>query len=86
VHLQFTVPDLEARRLIAAQGAGDAALLAYLAAHLEVGQLACVSLVLTIVFLLARRSLGLTRRTVTEVVASCLVAVGMFWFVSRSDL
>src|ERR1700722_12643100 len=35
VHLQFTVPDLEARRLSAAEGAGDAALLAYLAAHLK---------------------------------------------------
>jgi hypothetical protein len=50
----------------------------------EIGQLACVALVLTIVFLLTRWSLGLPRRAVHDVVASGLVAVGMFWFVSRS--
>jgi hypothetical protein len=50
----------------------------------EIGQLACVALVLTIVFLFTRWSLGLPRRAVTDGVASCLVAVGMFWFVSRS--
>jgi hypothetical protein len=50
----------------------------------EICQLTCVALVLTLVFLLARSANGLSRRAVTDVVASCLVAVGMFWFVSRS--
>jgi hypothetical protein len=50
----------------------------------EIGQLTCVALVLTLVFLLGRLAHGLPRRTVTDAVASCLVAVGMFWFVSRS--
>jgi HupE / UreJ protein len=50
----------------------------------EIGQLSCVALVLTIAFLFTRWASGLPRRAVTEVVASCLVAVGMFWFVSRS--
>jgi hypothetical protein len=50
----------------------------------EIGQLTCVAIVLGIVFLLGRWNLGLPRRTVTDFVASSLVAVGMFWFVSRS--
>lgn len=50
----------------------------------EIGQLACVTLVLLFVYLLTRLYRGLPRRPLADLVASGLIAVGMFWFVSRS--
>jgi HupE / UreJ protein len=50
----------------------------------EIGQLACVTLVMALVYLGSRLRLGWPRRAVTDAVASGLVAMGMFWFASRS--
>jgi len=51
---------------------------------LEIGQLTVVLSILGLVALLARWRLTLPRPLVTDVAASGLVAVGTFWFVTRS--
>jgi hypothetical protein len=50
----------------------------------ELAQLAFVGLALLVVMGLMRLRLGLPRRLVTDVLASFLVGLGMYWFVLRS--
>ena len=50
----------------------------------EFGQLSIVALLTSLVFVLGRLRLTLPRPIVVDVVAGGLVAVGMYWFVSRS--
>jgi hypothetical protein len=50
----------------------------------EIAQLAFVGLALSAAAALTRLAAGLPRRLVTDVLASFLVAVGMYWFVLRS--
>jgi hypothetical protein len=50
----------------------------------ELAQLAFVGLALLIAFGLTRLRIGLPRRLVTDVMASFLVGLGMYWFVIRS--
>jgi hypothetical protein len=50
----------------------------------EFGQLTIVVLLTGLVALLARLKLTLPRPIVTDVLASGLVLIGTFWFVSRS--
>lgn len=50
----------------------------------EIGQLSIVALIVSLVFVLGRLKLTLPRPIVLDVSAAGLVAVGMYWFVSRS--
>jgi hypothetical protein len=50
----------------------------------EIGQLSTVFLLMSLVFVLGRLRLTLPRPIVVDVAAAGLVAVGMYWFVSRS--
>ncbi len=50
----------------------------------EIAQLAFVGLALSAAAVVTRLAAGLPRRLVTDVLASFLVAVGMYWFVLRS--
>jgi len=51
----------------------------------EIGQLSIVVLLTSLVFVLGRLRLALPRPIVVDVVAGGLVAVGTYWFVSRSS-
>ncbi len=50
----------------------------------EIGQLSIVVLLTSAVFVLGKLKLTLPRPIVVDVTAACLVAIGMYWFVSRS--
>lgn len=50
----------------------------------EIGQLSIVVLLTSLVFVLGRLRLALPRPIVVDVASAGLVAVGMYWFVSRS--
>jgi hypothetical protein len=50
----------------------------------EVGQLTVVLVVTGIVMMARRMRLATPRAITVDVLASCLVAVGMFWFIGRS--
>jgi hypothetical protein len=50
----------------------------------EVGQLTVVLVVTGIVMIARRMRLATPRAITVDVLASCLVAVGMFWFIGRS--
>jgi hypothetical protein len=59
-------------------------LLAVFNIGVEIGQLSIVVLLTSLVFVLGRFRLTLPRPIVVGVAAAGLVAVGMYWFVSRS--
>ena len=50
----------------------------------EIGQLSIVLLITSVVFLLSKLRLTLPRPIVVDVAAAFLVAIGTYWFVSRS--
>jgi hypothetical protein len=50
----------------------------------EIGQLSLVLSLMALVALLARMKLSLPRPIVVDTVAAGLVAVGSYWFISRS--
>ncbi len=61
-----------------------AELLAGFNAGVEIGQLSIVVLITSVVFVLSKLRLTLPRPIVVDVTAAFLVAVGTYWFVSRS--